>query len=263
MTVRSDLRDLGPARVLDVRLARPDRANALDPATVDALDAAFARAEEGDVDLVVLTAEGRVFCGGIDLSDADDETDATWLHRFCRIQLLLERVGRSPATTVARVEGPALGVGADLVLATDVRLATPQARLAFPGSRFGVVLGTARLAALAGPAFAQEVTLTRCTIDAARAERAGLWKVHDAGADVDIVADLAREAAITGAATRARLRAAVAPPAPADPLGALVRSLVGESGLAERVRRHRDAVRNTRAPSPSSVHDPVRREEKR
>ncbi len=57
---------------------------------------------------------------------------------------------RAPALTIAVVRGAAFGAGADLVASCDYRLGTPASRFAFPGNRFGVVLGTRQLASVVG-----------------------------------------------------------------------------------------------------------------
>ncbi|MCW2764419.1 MAG: enoyl-CoA hydratase [Nocardioides sp.] len=222
-------------------LDRPDRANALDAATVERLHDELDLAARDEARMVVLEARGRAFCGGLDLSGLDDESDATMLHRLVRIQLLLERVQSSPALTVALVDGAAVGAGADLVLATDVRLATSGASLRFPGSGFGAVLGTARLAAETSPSYATEVALSARRIDAREGAHRGLWQLLDTPAAVE--AEIERLTAAAGAApvgTTAGLRAAATPSRAGDPLADLVRSLATTPGLRDRIRQHRD-----------------------
>lgn len=222
-------------------LDRPDHANALDAATVERLHDELDLAEREGAPVVVLEARGRAFCGGLDLSGLDDESDATMLHRLVRIQLLLERVRSSSALTVARVDGAAVGAGADLVLATDVRLATSGASLRFPGSGFGAVLGTARLAAETSPSYATEVALTARRIDAREGADRGLWRVLDTPAAAETELDrLTAAAVVAPGGTTAALRAAAAPSCTGDPLADLVRSLATTPGLRDRIRLHRD-----------------------
>ncbi len=229
--------EVGSVRLL---LDRPGRANALDVATVERLHDELDRAERDNAAVIVLEARGRAFCGGLDLSDLDHETDATLLHRLVRIQLLLEWVQSSPALTIALVDGPAVGAGADLVLAADVRLATPAASLRFPGSRFGAVLGTGRLAAETSPSYATEAALSARRIDADEAASRGLWRLFDSPTDFRPEVDrLAAAAASAPAGTTAGLRRAATPSTAGDPLGDLVRSLA-TPGLCDRIREHRD-----------------------
>jgi enoyl-CoA hydratase len=220
-----------------LELDRPERANALDAATVERLHAELDRAEREDARLVVLQARGRAFSAGLDLSGLENETDATLLHRLVRIQLLFERLQGSSAVTVALVHGPAVGAGADLVLAADVRLATPAASLRFPGSGFGAVLGTGRLAAETSPSFALEAATTGRTIDAAEAAARGAWRLVGSGAEAETELDrLARAAAGPPEGTVAGLRRAASPTGHADALGHLVRSLATTPGLRDRIR---------------------------
>jgi enoyl-CoA hydratase/carnithine racemase len=224
-----------------VVLDRPDRANALDAATVERLHDELELAERDGATVVVVEARGRAFCGGLDLSGLDQESDATMLHRLVRIQLLLERVRSSSALTVALVDGAAVGAGADLALATDVRLATSGASLSFPGSGFGAVLGTARLAAETSPAYATEVALSARRIDAHEGAARGLWRLVDTPTSAEAEVDrLTLGASTAPRGTTAGLRAAATPSCAGDPLGDLVRSLATTPGLRDRIRQHRD-----------------------
>lgn len=229
--------------VLRLVLDRPDRANALDAATVERLHAELsAGLASGEPEVVVLEARGRVFCAGLDLDGLDHESDASLLHRLVRIQLLLERLRESPALVVACVCGAAVGAGADLAMAADVRLALPGASLRFPGSGFGAVLGTGRLAEETSPSYATEAALTGRRIDDLEAAGRGLWRLVDSTADLPGELDrLVTAARRTPAGTAGGLRrAASTPSSSGDALGHLVRSLASTPGLRDRVRDHRD-----------------------
>lgn len=219
-------------------LNRPERANALDAETVERLH----RQSSGAAGVVVLEARGRVFCGGFDLASLDQSSDADLLLRLVRIQLLLERLADSPALTVAVVQGAAVGAGADLALAADVRLGLPGASLRFPGAGFGAVLGTARLAALTSPSFATEAAATGRRISATEAFDHGLLRPVAGPAEVEAEIDrLAANAVPAG--TVARLRAAASPTTGADPLGHLVRSLADRPGLRDRIHTYQAGAR--------------------
>lgn len=226
--------------VVRLELDRPGRANALDAESVERLHAGLAAADDAGADAVVLEARGRSFCSGLDLGAVDDETDATLLHRLVRVQLLLERVRDARAVVVAVVQGAAVGAGADLALSAHVRLALPGASLRFPGSGFGAVLGTSRLAAETSPSYAAEVALTGRPIDRDEAVAARLWQPVESHDQADaVVRRIAASAERLPRHTAVRLRAAAAPSPARDPLGDLVRSLVSEPGLAERARTYR------------------------
>lgn len=134
--------DRGPAWT--VTLDRPERANALSAELVEALHGVLDEAAVARPDVLVLRGNARHFAAGFDLGGLAAETDASLAHRFLRIGLLLERLVTAPHVTVAVAEGTAVGAGADLVTHCDHRLVAPGVTLRFPGSAFGVVLGTAR-----------------------------------------------------------------------------------------------------------------------
>jgi enoyl-CoA hydratase len=234
MSVEASLERRRGAAVAHAWIDRGRQANALDAQTVEDLFGALDAAEDAGAALFVLESRGPTFCAGFDLTDLGSESDATLLLRFVRIQLLLERISSSSVLTVAVVDGPAVGAGADLALATSVRLATPRASLRFPGSGFGAVLGTGRLASETSPSFAAEVATTGRRIDAHEAELRGLWRVLPSA---DVEPELGRLAAASAALpadTGRQLRAAAAAPS-SDALGDLVRSLVSRPGLRERL----------------------------
>lgn len=156
-------------------LNRPQQGNACSTDLVAGLDDALARAEAEGAQALVLHGEGRHFCTGFDLSSLGMETDDTLLARFVRIELMLQRLARAPFLTVAVAHGRAMGAGADLFAACELRLAEPETVFSFPGARgFGLVLGTRRLAARVGRATALSWVESACSIPAEAAARAGL-----------------------------------------------------------------------------------------
>ena len=194
--------DRGP--VWTVTLDRPTRANALSAELVEALHDVLDEAEAVRPFALVLRGNARHFAAGFDLTGLDLETDATLAHRFLRIGRLLERLATAPYLTVAVADGAAIGAGADLVVACDVRLVARGVTLRFPGSQFGVDLGVARRALLQD--YAGLVTGTPDQLDELLAEWVG-WSAetrtgvladrpaHDLDADL---AALARSVAVPG-----------------------------------------------------------------
>lgn len=130
----------GPlARVI---LNRPDRRNALDQQTGEALLAAVEEvACRDDLAVVVLEGAGSHFCAGWDLSEfgrlssADDEEVASYLVANVG---LLRRFAELPQFTVALVQGYAIGFGAALAISADLAIADPAARFYFPEAEFGL-----------------------------------------------------------------------------------------------------------------------------
>lgn len=217
--------------VATITLRRDASANALDAATVDALVDGIEWTERAGHRVLVLRSSSARFCAGFDLDGAPRGTSADLIERFLRIGLLLERVLTCPALTIAVLEGPAVGAGADLAAACDVRVATADASLRFPGSAFGVVLGTRRLAALIGPAVAARLAATGERVTAGQAHRLGLLDSLVLPAEIDAtIHRLAHGAGRRSPATLGAVKSAVLPSDPAG-LADLARSLAIQPDL--------------------------------
>lgn len=145
--------------VLELTLTRPSRGNALSESLVEALIAALAGAEHEQVRLVVFRGEGKNFCSGFDLSDLAEQSDASLVDRLVRIERLLQTVAHAPFLTLALAQGRVMGAGADLFCACSERVAAPGATFRMPGWRFGIALGTRRLAARVGTDAARGILL--------------------------------------------------------------------------------------------------------
>ena len=231
--------------VIELVLNRPDKANALDAGLVEALLVAVARATNSGARLLTLRGEGRHFCAGFDFSDLDQQSDGDLLHRFVRIEQLLQALHHAPLTTLALCHGSALGAGADLVAACDWRIAAPATRFRMPGLRFGIVLGTRRFAALVGADAAHEIVATSRSFEAAEAERLGfVQRLAEPGAWPEIVRGIADVQRLDGVAT-ARLKARVKPDLRASDMAALVDS-AASPGLKDRIRAFRAAENELR-----------------
>lgn len=161
-------------RITEIRMMRVDAGNALNAELVDALHDAIRAAAEDDGDTVLLRGEGKGFCGGFDLSNLETESDASLLQRFVAIELMLQDLVKLPKRTVALAHRFAYGAGADIFAACRMRVAAPGTRLSFPGVRFGIILGTGRLALTVGPDAATEILSTPGFMTAEDAEAKGL-----------------------------------------------------------------------------------------
>ena len=221
-------------------------ANALSPGLVESLHEAVRGAIASDARAIVLDSSGERFCAGFALRDADDVEDDELRARFEAIEGLLESIRRASALTIAAVRGPALGAGADLVAACDYRIGSPAARFAFPGIRFGVVLGTRHLASLVGRQTALEILVEGKALDADAALRCGLLSEigDDDGIDARIEAIVQTAETIDTQTLRAVLRLVRDAPASRD-RDELVAS-VSRDGFAGRVREHARRIREAR-----------------
>jgi enoyl-CoA hydratase/carnithine racemase len=154
--------------VLALWLDRPEARNALDHTLVSALEEAFATS--GVRAFVLGTSDPRCFCAGADLRMPDAERAAlsNRLYELYRLMVC------APAPIVAAIEGPAIGGGAQLALASDLRIGSPTARFRFPGPGHGLSVGAWALPSLIGRGRAVELCLTMRTVDADEALRIGL-----------------------------------------------------------------------------------------
>lgn len=133
------------------------------------------------VRVVVMTGAGRGFCAGLDLKEdrADGESGpVAGLRVQRRVSEIVMRMRRAPQPIIALVNGPASGGGFALVLASDIRIAAPAARMNAAFIRIGLTacdVGVSYfLPRLVGSALASELLLTGRFIDAERAQRVGL-----------------------------------------------------------------------------------------
>ncbi len=146
--------------VMRITLNRPDKLNALDGDIVEELIAALEEARARSVRLVAFNSTGKGFSGGFDFSGLSQQSDGDLALRFLRIEHLLQSVHYSPFVTVALVHGACFGAAADLVSSCTYRIAASGTRFRMPGLKFGIALGTRRLAELVGRDPALKVLMT-------------------------------------------------------------------------------------------------------
>ena len=236
------MRNAASRGVATVRLDRPEIGNALSAAAVDSLAAAVEAAfADPDVHTLVFRGRGKHFCTGFDLSGLEAETDASLRSRFVALERLLQAVWHAPVRTVAVATGRAWGAGADLFASCDVRACAPDATIRFPGTAFGIVLGTRRLVELVGWDRARPLVTEGATLDATGALDARL--APDI-VDGDIDDWLATRCAppVADRATLAAVRAASRPDHRAADLATLDRS-ASRPGLVERIAHYRKTLR--------------------
>lgn len=165
-------------QILVVRLNRPDARNALTPGLLKGIGAAMVDAEsDPEIRAVVLTGTGdRAFCAGMDLrsfasgekmlGDADEAAAA--------YQRLAQ--GRLAVPVVGAANGTAVGGGLELLLGSDLIVASAEAKFGFPEAKRGLFAagGGVFIGTRIPLGIALEMTLTGDLIDAARAYEVGL-----------------------------------------------------------------------------------------
>ncbi|MNQ92079.1 1,2-epoxyphenylacetyl-CoA isomerase [compost metagenome] len=164
--------------VLTLRLNRPEAMNAINEGLHEELSRVFAEiAADREVHAVVLTGEGRGFCGGGDLAwfrDIDKE-GVDRLFREAR-KIVIDML-ELPQPIIAAVNGHAAGLGATLALFCDMIFAAESAKISDPHVRIGVAAGDGGSAIwplLVGPARAKQYLFTGDSLTATEAERIGL-----------------------------------------------------------------------------------------
>lgn len=193
----------GPG-VTRLRLNRPERRNAVDLALVHALLDAFAAAEDAGA-IVLASSDPDAFCAGADVGIPDDERREV----SERLYELYARMLATPAPVIAAIAGAAVGGGAQLAVASDIRLVGPSARLRFAGPGHGLAVGAWALPSLVGRGRAIELCLTMRWVDAREAVRIGL--AEELADDVEAAAlALAETVARADRGAAARVKALVA-----------------------------------------------------
>lgn len=131
--------------IADVRLNRPDKMNALDPAMFEGIIQAIARLErEAGLRAVVLSGEGRAFCAGLDMASMASGGAgidlATRTHGPANdVQQVAWGWHTLPVPVIAAIHGVALGGGLQIASGADIRIAAPDTRLSVMEMKWGIV----------------------------------------------------------------------------------------------------------------------------
>lgn len=162
--------------VVILRLNRPDKANALDDRTVQALGAFLERPPQG-AKAIVLAANGRHFSAGLDLADVSGMTTRENILHSRRWHKAFEAVEFGALPVVAVLHGAVIGGGLELAAATHVRVAEASAYYALPEGQRGIFVGgggSVRLPRLIGTSRMMEMMLTGRSYKADEGQALGL-----------------------------------------------------------------------------------------
>jgi enoyl-CoA hydratase len=200
-------------RILKCRLDRPDALNAINSQLHRELEDLFEQiAVDTSVDVVTLTGNGRAFCAGGDIREmlegwlTLENRDKGAPGEFTRgAARMIKNIVNLPQVIIASVNGPAMGLGANIALMCDIVLASENARFADPHVKVGLVAGDGGpiiWPLLIGLNKAKEFLFTGDPLTAAEAERIGLVNHVYPAADLEAETDaFARR--IAAGATRA------------------------------------------------------------
>lgn len=160
-----------------ITIDRPHARNAIAPATMDELDKAI-DAAEGALALVIRGAGDRAFVSGGDLKELAairTEEEAAAMAR--RMREICDRLAAFPAPVIAALNGHALGGGAEVAVAADIRVAADDIKIGFNQVTLAIMPawgGAERLATLVGRGTALLLAGAGTVLDAAEAQRVGL-----------------------------------------------------------------------------------------
>ncbi|MBO9695264.1 MAG: crotonase/enoyl-CoA hydratase family protein [Sphingopyxis sp.] len=212
-TLACDIED----RILTVRFNRPEYLNAYTVDMANELVHLFETASEDDaVGAIIVTGEGRAFCAGMDLGtegnvfgiDENHAPDMQYMREKLGPLSVRDRVrddgGRVTLSifnckkpVIAAINGAAVGIGATMTLAMDIRIASEKARMGFVFGKLGIVPEACSswfLPRLVGVQQALEWVYSAEVFDAAEGLRGGLFRsVHAPDALLDEARALARK----------------------------------------------------------------------
>ena len=162
-----------------ITVNRPDKLNALNAATLDALQDAFDQAaRDASVRVVVLTGAGpKAFVAGADIAEMADLRATEGRDFSLRGQKVMRTIETLPKPVIAMVNGFALGGGLELAMACHLRIAADTAKVGQPEINLGLIPGfggSQRLLRLAGRAATLELCLLGAPITAERALQLGI-----------------------------------------------------------------------------------------
>ena len=162
-----------------ITVNRPDKLNALNRETLEALDSAFlAAGQEESVRVVVLTGAGpKAFVAGADIAEMNGLTPVQGRDFSLLGQAVMRRIERLSKPVIARINGFALGGGLELAMACHLRVCADSAKVGQPEINLGLIPGfggSQRLLRLCGRAATLELLLIGAPITAARALQLGI-----------------------------------------------------------------------------------------
>jgi 2-(1,2-epoxy-1,2-dihydrophenyl)acetyl-CoA isomerase len=173
--------------VAELVLNRPEKMNAMNLAMVHDIAESLLTAEQAGARALLIRGEGRAFCSGRDLADADPlHEDGEAILRDI-LNPLIEQMAVVNVPTIAAVHGACLGTGLGLALACDIVYAADDARIGSPFARIGAVLDSGAHAAFVervGAHRALELVYTGRLLSGREAAEWGLVNRSVAGADL-------------------------------------------------------------------------------
>jgi len=174
--------------IFEIILNRPEKRNALTWSMMMELDAAISDAQKVEgIRVVIIRGEGNGFSAGIDVTSFADSSahfGENWRDNLFPLtaayQSVTNKIAACSLPTIALLHGYCLGLGFEIALACDFRIAAVGTKIGLPEARLGIIPdvgGTTRLTRLVGVARAKEYVMTGKNFDLDDAER---WSILNA-----------------------------------------------------------------------------------
>jgi enoyl-CoA hydratase/carnithine racemase len=172
--------------ILFVAIDRPEKRNALTPAMLYAISTAVRGADDNpDVRAIIVHGEGPMFSAGIDIAalgaimgTSGSRNPARWIRRLAdELQQALNTIEATELPVIGALHGGVMGLGLELALSFDLRVASHDCQLSIPEARVGLVAdvgGTTRLSRTVGPSRAKDMLMTARSVPAEEALSWGL-----------------------------------------------------------------------------------------
>jgi enoyl-CoA hydratase/carnithine racemase len=162
--------------ILQLRLNRPAKRNAVNDGLILALDRAFTGIDP-EVRCIVISGEGQHFCAGLDLSELSERTVYEGVLHSRMWHATLEKLQYAPVPVIAVLHGATIGGGLEIAAAAHIRVAERSAYYGLPEGQRGIFVGgggSMRLPRLIGTARMADMMLTGRVFDAEEGQQAGL-----------------------------------------------------------------------------------------
>lgn len=160
--------------VATITLSRPQYRNAVNRQTLQDLGAILEELERELPRVVILTGADPGFCSGIDLKENRESTAEYANQRVTLMHHVLRQLRRFPVPVILAINGVAVGLGCELAISGDLRIASPDARFAYLEPRVAVPSPAHHLVHLIGLSHAQDLLLTARWVDAEEALAIGM-----------------------------------------------------------------------------------------
>lgn len=160
--------------IVTLTLNRPSSRNAVNLEMLKQLEAAAGDLIQNPPRAIILTASSPGFCSGVDLKESRESTPEFVRNRVTVMHNVLGKLRRMPIPIVAAIDGVAVGLGCELAISGDIRLASPGSSFGYAEPKVAVPSPAHHLVWLVGLGRAQDLLLTARMVDAHEAASWGL-----------------------------------------------------------------------------------------